>query len=196
MSAQEDRKGSNRPPAPRGSSPTEPQRRFRPSPRWIAFFLLLLALNLFITARATEPASRVRIPYSPFFLDQVKAGHVDQITSKGTAIQGMFTQKEQYQDKKPTTKFRTEVPAFANTDELSKLLQEHDVTVNAQPLDTGPPWWQALLLGFGPTLVFIGLLVWFLRRAGNMQNVLGSFGRSRARRYEPSGDRVKFADVA
>ena len=29
-----------------------------------------------------------------------------------------------------------------------------------------------------------------------MQNALGSFGRSRARRYEPSGDKVTFADVA
>ena len=35
-----------------------------------------------------------------------------------------------------------------------------------------------------------------MRRAGNVQNVLGAFGRSRARRYQPSGDRVTFADVA
>jgi cell division protease FtsH len=68
--------------------------------------------------------------------------------------------------------------------------------VNAQPLDTGPPWWQSLLLGFGPTLLFIFLLVMLLRRAGNVQNVLGSFGRSRAKRYQPSGDRVTFKDVA
>jgi len=198
MAARSDgRQGAAPPPAPRGSSPDPPQRPwYRPNPRWIALFLLLLAVNIFFTARATEPASRVRVPYSPFFLNQVKAGHVDQITSKGTAVQGMFKQKQSYQDSKPTTKFRTEVPAFANTDELSRLLQEHDVTVNAQPLDTGPPWWQALLLGFGPTIVFILLLVWFLRRAGRMQNVLGSFGRSSARRYQPAGDKVTFADVA
>src|SRR5205085_3076597 len=42
----------------------------------------------------------------------------------------------------------------------------------------------------------IGLLVWISRRAGSMQNVLGSFGRARARRYEPSGEPVTFADVA
>jgi cell division protease FtsH len=198
MAARSDgRQGAAPPPAPRGSSPDPPQRPwYRPNPRWIALFLLLLAVNIFFTARATEPASRVRVPYSPFFLNQVKAGHVDQITSKGTAVQGMFKQKQSYQESKPTTKFRTEVPAFANTDELSRLLQEHDVTVNAQPLDTGPPWWQALLLGFGPTIVFILLLVWFLRRAGRMQNVLGSFGRSSARRYQPAGDKVTFADVA
>ena len=70
------------------------------------------------------------------------------------------------------------------------------MVVNAQPLDTGAPWWQNLLLGFGPTILFVFLLFWLMRRAGNVQNVLGSFGRSRARRYQPSGDRVTFADVA
>ena len=68
--------------------------------------------------------------------------------------------------------------------------------VNAEPLDTGPPWWQTLLIGFGPTLLLVGLLIFFLRRAGSAQSALGAFGRSRARRYEPSGDRVTFADVA
>src|SRR5213075_3062055 len=33
-------------------------------------------------------------------------------------------------------------------------------------------------------------------RAGNVQGVLGSFGRSGARRYQPAGDKVTFADVA
>jgi cell division protease FtsH len=185
------------PPAPRGSSPTGPQRpRLRTPTRWIAFFLVLLAVNFFLMARATQPSSRVRVPYSPFFLDQVRAGHVDGITSKGTAVQGEFTQPQSYNGSKPTKRFKTEVPAFANTDALSNLLQEHKVTVNAQPLDTGPPWWQSLLLGFGPTILFLLLLVWLMRRAGNVQNLLGQFGRSSARRYQPAGDKVTFADVA
>src|SRR5919206_1661419 len=189
--------GAGPPPAPRGSSPTGSNRpSFRPSPKWIAFFLALLALNFFLTTRATEPASRVRVPYSPYFLDEVKANAIEQITSKGTAVQGEFTQKKTYGDSKPTKKFRTEVPAFANTGQLSKLLQEHDVTVNAEPLETAAPWWQSLLLGFGPTILFVVLLFYLLRRAGNVQNALGQFGRSRARRYEPTGDRVTFADVA
>src|SRR5689334_7979015 len=189
-------RGQEPPPAPRGSAPQKEQPRFRPSRTWIIFFLALLALNFYFGTRATQPASRVRVPYSPFFLDQVKAGHVKQITSKGTDIQGLFTEKIKYQDSKATTRFRTEIPAFANNDALSKLLQEKRVTVNAKPLDTGVPWWENLLLGFGPTIVFIFLLVWLMRRAGNVQNVLGSFGRSRARRYQPSGDKVTFADVA
>jgi cell division protease FtsH len=193
----EDRATEAPPPAPRGSSPTPPQRpRFGLSSRWIVFFLVLLALNLFFASRAMEPQSRVRVPYSPFFLQQVESRNVDEITSKGTDIQGTFKKEVTFEDSKPTTRFRTEIPAFANTDELSRLLQENDVTVNAEPLDTGAPWWQTLLFGFGPTILFVVLLFWLFRRAGNVQNALGAFGRSRARRYEPSGDRVTFADVA
>ena len=193
----DDRAAETPPPSPRGSSPAPPPRPwYRPSRRWIVFFLALLALNVFITNRAMEPESRVRVPYSPFFLQQVRTGNVDEITSKGTDIQGTFRKQVTYEDSKPTTRFRTEIPAFANTDALSELLQESDVTVNAEPLDTGAPWWQTLLFGFGPTILFVLLLFWLFRRAGNVQNALGSFGRSRARRYEPSGDKVTFADVA
>ncbi len=185
------------PPAPRDSSPTEPVRPwYRPSPRWIVFFLAVLAFDLFLTSHVMGPESRARVPYSPFFLEQVRASNVDEITSKGTDIQGSFKKETTFEDSKPTTRFRTEIPAFADTDELSRLLQENDVVVNAEPLDTGPPWWQTLLFGFGPTILFVLLLFWLLRRSRAMQDVLGSFGRSRARQYEPSGDKVTFADVA
>jgi cell division protease FtsH len=143
-----------------------------------------------------QPASRLRVPYSPFFLDQVNAGHVKDITSKGTAVQGTFTQPQSYAGSKATTLFQTEIPTFADNTTLSALLRTKGVVVNAQPLDTGGSWWQNLLLGFGPTILFVALLFWLVRRAGKMQNILGSFGRSRARRYQPSGDRVTFADVA
>ena len=193
----DDRAAEKPPPGARGSSPTPPQRPgFRLSPSWIVFVLAALALNLFVASWAMGPESRVRVPYSPFFLQQVQARNVDEITSKGTDIQGAFRKEVTFEDSEPTTRFRTEVPAFANTDELSQLLQENEVTVNADPLDTGGPWWQTLLVGFGPTILFVFLLFWLFRRAGNVQNALGAFGRSRARRYEASGDKVTFADVA
>src|SRR5262249_9920709 len=67
---------------------------------------------------------------------------------------------------------------------------------NAQPLDKGLPFWENVLVGVGPTVFFVLLLFWLTRRAGNVQNALGSFGRSSARRYQPAGERVTFADVA
>jgi len=158
--------------------------------------LVLLAFNFWAGSNAMQGPQLVRVPYSPFFLSQVRSGNVKEITSVGTAIQGTFEKPTTYGGAKPTTGFETEVPAFADTVSLSQLLETNGVVVNAKPLSTGAPWWQTLLVGFGPTLLFLGLLFLLLRRAGGMQNALSSFGRSRARRYAPSGDRVTFADVA
>jgi cell division protease FtsH len=194
MSADQTRgRGDQKPPA---QPPQPPQPRVRVAWWVVASVIALLTINYYSATRATKAHPRVRVPYSPVFLQQVRDGNVDAIQSKGTAIQGTFKSAEKYGKSKPTKLFKTEVPTFANTDALSKLLVQKGVVINAQPLDTGAPWWQNLLLGFGPTLLLIGLLVWVSRRAGNMQNILGSFGRARAKRYEPSGEPVTFADVA
>src|SRR5438067_3238191 len=187
------------PPSARGGQrATPPATPQRPRIGWwlVVFFVGLLVVNYYLGSRATQGPSRVRIPYSPFFLQQVTNGNVAGITSKGTAIQGQFKKPEAFGNSHVTTKFKTEIPAFADTKQLAHLLQSKGVEVNAQPLDTGAPWWENLLLGFGPTLLFVGLLVLLMRRAGNVQNVLGQFGRSSARRYQAGGDKVTFEDVA
>jgi cell division protease FtsH len=183
-------------PAPGGAPAPTARPRFRISWWLIAVAIGLFALNYWAASRATQPETRVRVPYSPFFTNQVNTGNVSEITSKGTAIQGKFKQKTRYSDSKPTSLFKTEIPAFADTDALSHLLQQKHVIVNAEPLDTGTPWWQGLLFGFGPTLLFLLLLFVLIRRAGSMGNVLGQFSRSGAKRYEASGPGVTFADVA
>ena len=184
---------------------TDPARGPRlPQPRpprirwswWLLWIVGLFVLNFWFASRATKAPPRVRVPYSPYFLDQVSAGHVATITSKGTAVQGTFTVAESYAGAKATKSFQTEIPAFANTDALSALLLRKHVVVNAKPLQTGAPWWENVLVGFGPTILFIGLIYFAMRRAGSMQSILGQFGRSSARRYQPTGDKVTFADVA
>jgi cell division protease FtsH len=176
--------------------PVTPAQRPRIRWWWIALPLALLAVNYWAGSQVTEAEPRLKVPYSPFFLEQVRDRNVAEITSEGSAVQGAFKRPVRYRDSELRTEFETEVPAFADTDALSRSLQRAGVVVNAEPLDTGPPWWQSLLIGFGPTLLLVGLLIFFLRRAGSTQSALGSFGRSRARRYQPSGDRVTFADVA
>src|SRR6266496_4210656 len=72
-----------------------------PRVRWARFvpYLLivvgLFALNYWIASRATS-VSRPRVPYSPFFLSQVRHGNVIDITSKGTAIQGDLNHEVTY----------------------------------------------------------------------------------------------------
>ena len=176
--------------------PTARSRGWRRSAIYGALILVALGLNYWIAHRATA-VYRARIPYSPFFLQQVRAGNVLEITSKGTAIQGRFRQAvAPPKVERQARLFTTEIPAFANTNQLSRDLQSNGVSINAEPLDSGVVWWKSLLFGFGPTILLLLLLVWFLRRRGGAGGMLGAFGRSKARRYVGGAEAVTFADVA
>jgi cell division protease FtsH len=56
----------------------------------------------------------------------------------------------------------------------------------------------SLLLGFGPTLLIVGLFIVVARRAarGGAAGALGNFGGSQARRVDPATIGITFADVA
>src|SRR4051794_36668211 len=102
-SSQRERGGDSRPgprpgwritPPPGGRSNNRqpgapPPRR---NQRWIIAALIVgaLALNLWISSQVLKPNPRVRVPYSPTFLAQVKAGNVSEISSTGDSIQGSF----------------------------------------------------------------------------------------------------------
>ena len=162
----------------------------------------LLALNLWISSQALKPNTPIRIPYSPNFLTQVKDGNVKEISSTGDAIQGTLKQAIKYpsndKDAPTSTNFATQVPSFADNQELSNLLQSKNVTIDAQAPNSGPSLIESLIFGFGPTLFLILLIVFFMRRASGAAGAGGlmSFGRSRARRVEASDQQITFEDVA
>ncbi|HEY2651611.1 MAG TPA: ATP-dependent zinc metalloprotease FtsH [Solirubrobacteraceae bacterium] len=168
---------------------------------WL-IFVALLALNwvLVLLARpAGEP--RVKVPFSPYFIQQVQGGKVKSISSTSDQINGTFTAKVTYPNSSatPTTLFSTQVPAFWNDNQLAALLQDNHVEVNANNPNPGTSVLATVLLGFGPTLLFIGLFYFILRRGaagGGAAGALGNFGRSQARRVDPQTIRVTFDDVA
>jgi cell division protease FtsH len=171
-------------------------------PRFIWFVLILLAINIWVSSMIPSGHERIRVPYSPTFIAQVKGGNVKSISSRGTTIQGEFRHEFRYpptgKDAKVSRLFDTEVPVFANTDQLSATLQQGNVEVNAKPAEQGRSFIANLLLGFGPTLLLVGLFVWFARRAARQGagGGLMGFGKSGARRVEPSEQHVTFDDVA
>ena len=189
-------------PAPdgRGRQPAKPPSG--PNIRWLAVIavIALIALNFWISSQALSPSPRVRIPYSPTFLTQAEDNNIQSISSTGAAIDGTFKKKIKYpSDGNSYTYFSTQIPSFASNEQLFALLQKNNVEINAQPTNTGPSFLTSLIFGFGPTLLFLLLLVWVFRRAaaaGGGAGGLMSFGRSRARRVEAQDQRVTFNDVA
>ncbi len=200
-----DERGWRVAPAPDGRGMPEPPAARPPhrSPRFLWFVLVLIALNwgsVLLFQPDSQP--RVRVPFSPYFLSQVRSGQVKSIASKGDTIQGTFKASVRYPagDKRatPTTLFATEVPTFWNHDQLTALLQSRGVEINASSTTQSTSLLASLLLGFGPTLLIVGLFVVFARRAakGGGMGALGNFGRSQARRIDPATIRVMFDDVA
>jgi cell division protease FtsH len=172
-----------------------------PRPRFIVIVLVLLALN-YVSVALLGPgrAPSIDIAYNPTFREQVKAGNVERISAKGETVQGVFKKAVKPPDTsggKAAKNFETEVPTFANTDELSKLLEENNVIVQAKPINSGGLLVN-LLLGFGPVILLVALFVFLARRAGSAggMGALGAFSRSRARRVESGEQRITFADVA
>jgi cell division protease FtsH len=195
-------------PAPHaGGKPdaAEPKRPMIPrSRRFLAFIVVLLVANMVVSFITGGPEERERVPYQPFFVDQVEAGNVSEISSRGDSIEGELEKDAKYDppgDDKPVDvkRFETEVPAFIDRDGLTKLLGEKNVIINAEPPDSGRGFWTSLLLGFAPTLLLVGFFIWIARRqmGGGRGGVLGGFGRSTARRVgEGEHERVSFDDVA
>ncbi len=203
-----DKRGWHVSPAPDGRgmpehAPKGPPAHRRPGFLW--FVLILLALN-WISVLLFAPAAgqpRVTVSFNPYFLEQVRSGEVKSISSKGDTIQGTFRHKLRYpatnKEATSTTLFATQVPSFWNGSQLSALLQEKGVEVNAKSTSTSQSLLSELLLGFGPTLLIVGLFIFIARRAakaGGAMGALGNFGRSQARRVDPAKILVTFKDVA
>jgi len=173
----------------------------RPAPRLIMLVLVLLAINWAAVALFAPPEEKVRVPYQPTFRDQVENGNVKRINAQGDTVNGEFNREIRYPDRDsdPAKKFETEIPTFADDQELSDLLEERNVEISAEPVTEDRGILVSLLLGFGPVILIVALFVWLARRAaggGGGLGPLGAFGRSRARRAEPSEQKVTFNDVA
>jgi cell division protease FtsH len=181
----------------RGGGPQRP-RLFGPRFWWILLGLLLL--NWVLSTMLVRPAERTEVPYT-LFRAQVEAGNVASVTGIEDAIDGVFKNPVPVQVDDQTqevTRFSTRRPEFAADDNLWELLTSKNVEVSAKP-PPGPSLLERALLGFGPTLLLVGLFLLLARRAagGAAAGGLGGFGRSRARRYEPeAGRRTSFEDVA
>ncbi len=184
---------------PEPKSPASKSRMPRPpgSNRFWWFLLAVLVLNIALGQLIPDDKDkRIDVPYT-FFRAQVQAGNVKEVNARNDVIQGAFRKDTKFEKAGPAKDFETVRPTFAQDDELLTLLLKEKVEVNARPIDEGRSFLATLLISFGPTLLIVGLLIYFLRRSASMAGG-GAFalGRSKAKRYDASNTRVTFADVA
>ncbi len=154
---------------------------------WVIVAVVLLAVfNSFSPGHSEATAE---VPYSAF-LDEVHSDAIKQV-ELGEAQAGVTTLTF---ERKNGSKGTTTAPSdpYLVTD-----LNKHKVDFNqAKPAGGGLFW--AIVINFLPTLLFIGIFVYFLRQMqqGGSGKGAMSFGRSRAKMQGEDQVKVTFADVA
>ncbi len=130
-----------------------------------------------------------KMSYSQF-IQQVENGNVSSVTI-GANIPPDISGKL-----KDGSALHTVAPY--SDDSLVKNLLKHDVEVNQKPSDNGFSLLR-VILDWIPFIIFIGLLIWFMRQmqSGGGGRGAMSFGRSRAKMLQGEDQvKVTFSDVA
>ncbi len=163
----------------------------KPSQKTIfAWFLLaMMAVVLFQTARVAHGDRKVTFNR---FIDAVKKNQVESVTFKSHGkIEGRFNSAAPEPEKGQVF----ETIGDTSSEFYTKLLNEHGLIPNYE-LDENGSMWMQFLIGWGPMLFVLGLLVVFLRQVQASGGKAMQFGRSRAKLLTEGHTKVTFSDVA
>lgn len=161
--------------------------------RWLLVIVLVMlgiyAYSFFNQNNSNTTNQTDQLAYSTFY-DQINQGNIKTAVFNGqTDITGSLRQPiGSY------TQYR--VIQLPNGDpQLPQLLQSRGVTVSSQPPQDNS-FWLNLLIAFLPLVLIIALFVFLSRRAGQGQQGIFNFGKSRAKLILEDRPSTTFADVA
>lgn len=118
------------------------------------------------------------------FLNKVETSQVSDVLIQDHNIEGHFHDGK---------KFSTYSPNYPN---LVDLLQKHNVSIKAAPIESKMGSFLGILLSWFPMLLLIGVWVFFLRQMQSGGGRAMGFGKSKARLMGEKLDKVTFKDVA
>ncbi|MBV8084135.1 MAG: ATP-dependent zinc metalloprotease FtsH [Chloroflexi bacterium] len=212
-------RSSNPGPTGSGQLPQPPPRRPWWANIWWVIAVAILIWNVVTVINNHPGQPTLSLPYSTF-IDQLNQGNVSTVNIQGTAITGTLQQAITYPPPSPSSsasaqpsasataatlgqgqpqpqtssKFSTHLPDFGDP-ALLPALKAQNVTINVNP-ESGPSIWALLLENLLPWILLGGLFFFLNRRAGQAQQGIFSFGKSRAKLYRGDNQRITFVDVA
>lgn len=140
----------------------------------LLFFMLVNNFSLFQT-------NSKEIYYSDF-LSMVDNGQIEQVTIRGNQIEG-------------NTELNQTFFTYGTNDEtLIERLRNQKIEINVQE-PTGNPWYLELLLHWAPLLLLLGVWIYFMKKMPGSGKIM-SIGRSTAKKYEDTSEKIIFKDVA
>ncbi|MEO6075476.1 MAG: ATP-dependent zinc metalloprotease FtsH [Dokdonella sp.] len=150
------------------------------------FVIAIVLLSVFQSFNPRGAATTSEVPYSEF-ISQVRNGQVDELVvgNDNRSLKG-------------TLKGGATITTQALlTDTTLGELEKSVAKLTVQPSDSGPSLLK-ILLDWIPLMIFIGILIYFMRQmqSGGGRGGAMSFGRSRAKLQGEDQVKTTFADVA
>jgi len=153
---------------------------------WMVIFVVVILLwNTFQAGRTAHKDLNFNA-----FTEQVEAGHVKKVTIREQTITGEFRQGGGFKDGET---FQVELPFRSDSEFVNKLMAAKVEVIAEQPKEN--PLF-AILIGWAPVLLLIGLWIFFMRQMQSGGNKALSFGKSKAKLLSATTKKVTFKDVA
>ena len=166
---------------------------------WI--FLTVMAVMVVQSIRTNVPQP-IEVHYSAF-RDHVRNGLISSVEIQGDTLKGEYLEAEQFPtdhgldrgiEKYAGKAFETRW--MGTGDELTRFLEENKIkNFTALPQERSAFWQQVFFTGF-PLLVFVFILLFFLRQMQVGGGEALNFGKSRAKLLNENQTKVTFKDVA
>ncbi len=169
-----------------------PQRR----KRGVGLIAILCALLFFLVFSVSSPfaGNRVVTLATSDFVTAVKEDRVTEVTYKveDRSLTGKYYPTTADKKAEAPVSFRS---AYVGEDNLDELMAKHsDVKFTVDT--TNNDLWQTLLISVFPTVLMVGIVLYFFNQIQGQNGHALNFGRAKARTEEGDRPQIKFSDVA
>ena len=148
----------------------------------VAFYLLIVVAAIWVMDHySAGSTNKTDISYTAF-MKHVQQDEVRSVTITENSITGLL---------KDGKTFTTVAP---NDSTLIATLRSRDVEIKAE-LPPQTPWWATLLSTLLPMILIVGLWFMLMNQSSGGSRMM-NFGKSNARRYDESKNKITFKDVA
>jgi cell division protease FtsH len=147
----------------------------------ILIVLVVSLVNVFLSP-TQGPMQVQEIGYSTF-LSEVSAGKVSHVLVRENSIKGRFTDGKEF------------VSYVVGVGDLAKEIAGKGVAVEVEPPQR-TPWWAGMLSSLFPTLLLIGVWIFFLYNMQGGGGKVMNFAKSKAKLFLDNRPKVTFKDVA
>ena len=147
----------------------------------ILIVLVVSLVNIFLSP-TQGPQQIQEIGYSTF-LSEVSSGRINTVTVRENSIKGKFTDGREF------------VSYVVGVGDLAKEVAQKGVNVEVEPPQK-TPWWANMLSSLFPTLLLIGVWIFFLYNMQGGGGKVMNFAKSKAKLFLDNRPKVTFNDVA